>query len=72
MSGYDTVDRQTGWNGLNKLVQLRLIQVSLSNSPFSLKTACFENVPILDPILPRSTHDGFTWIGNFNPVFFVE
>ena len=51
---------------------LCLIQVSLPNSAFSLKSACFEYVPILDPILPRSTHDCFTWIDNFNPVFSVE
>ena len=47
---------------------LCLIQVSHSNSPFSLKSACFEYVPFLDPILPRSTHDCFSWIDNFNPV----
>ena len=45
-----------------------LIQVSLSNSPFSLKSAYFEYVSTLDPILPRSTHDCFAWIDNFNPV----
>ena len=47
---------------------LCLIQVILSNSPFPLKSACFEYVPILDPILARSTHDCFSWIDNFNPV----
>jgi hypothetical protein len=47
---------------------LSLIQVSLSNSLFSLKSAYFEYVPTLDPILPRSTHDCFAWIDNFNPV----
>ena len=51
---------------------LCLIQVNLPNSPFSLKSACFEYVPILDPILPRPTHHCFTWIDNFNPVFSVE
>ena len=51
---------------------LCLIQVILSNSPFPLKSACFEYVAILDPILPRSTHDCFAWIDNFNPVSFVE
>ena len=33
-------------------------------SPFSWKSACFEYVPVLDPTLPRSTHDCFTWIDN--------
>ena len=47
---------------------LCLILVNLSNSLFSLKSACFKYVPILDPILPRSTHDCFAWIDNFNPV----
>ena len=45
-----------------------LIQDSLSNSPFSLKSAYIEYIHILDPILPRSTHDCFAWIDNFNPV----
>jgi hypothetical protein len=63
----DTVDCYTLYHALLNAL-LCLIQVSLSNSPFSFKFACFEYVPILDPILPRSTHDRFSWIDNFNPV----
>ena len=57
---------------------LCLIQVSLCNSPFSLKSACFEYVLILGPILPRSTHDCFAWIDNFylvslqNKLFYIS
>ena len=63
----DTADCYSLYHALLNAL-LCLIQVSLSNSPFSLKSAYFEYVPILDPILPRSTHDCFTWIDNFNPV----
>ena len=61
------------WNCLYPALlnaSLYLIQVSHSNSLFSLKSTCFEYVPILDPILPRSTHDCFSWIGTLNPVSF--
>ena len=67
MSYPDTAD----WNSLYHALlnaSLHLIQVSLSNSPFPLNSACFEYVAILDPILPRSTHDCFAWIDNLNPV----
>ena len=67
----DTADCYSLYHALLNAL-LCLIQVSLSNSPISLKSACFEYVPILDPILSRSTHDCFIWIDNFNPVFFVE
>ena len=59
------------WNSLYHALlntSLCLIQVSLSNGLFSSKSAYFEFVPILDPILPISTHDCFSWIDNFNPV----
>ena len=61
------------WNSLYHALlnaSLCLIQVSPSNSLFSLKPSCFEYFPIFDPILPRSTHDCFAWIDNFNPVSF--
>ena len=67
----DTADCYSSYHALLNAL-LCLIQVSLSNSPFSLKSACVEYVPTLDPILPRSTHDCFNRIDNFNPVFFVE
>ena len=67
----DTADCYSLYHALLNAL-LCLIQVSLSNSPISLKSTCIEYVPILDPTLPRSTHDCFTWIDNFNPVFFVE
>ena len=66
MSYPSTVD----WNSLyHALVNasLCLIQVSLSNRLYSFMSAYFENVLILDPILPKSTHDCFAWIDNFNP-----
>ena len=47
---------------------LCLIQSVFLTVHFSLKAACFEYVPILDPTLPRSSHDCFSWIDNFNPV----
>jgi hypothetical protein len=62
-----TVDWNSLYHGLLN-VSLFLTQVSLSSSLFSLKSSYFEYVPILDPILPRSTHDCFAWIVNFNPV----
>ena len=67
MSYLDTADCYSLYHALLNAL-LCLIQADLSNSPFSLKSACFEYVPILDPILPRSTHDCFSWIDNFNPV----
>ena len=48
---------------------LCLIQVSLFNNLFPLKSEYFECGPILDPILSRSTHDYFAWIDNFYPVW---
>ena len=63
----DTADYYSFYHALLNAL-LWLIQVSLSNSPFTLKSACFEYVPILGPIVPRSTHDCFSWIDNFNPV----
>ena len=59
----DTVDCYSLYHALLN-ASFCLIQVSLSNSPFSLKSTCLEYVPILDLILPRSTHDCFAWIDN--------
>ena len=48
---------------------LHYIDTSQSSyEDFLLETAFFGYVPILDPILPRSLHDCFAWIDNFNPV----
>ena len=59
------------WNSLyNGLLyaSLCLIQVNHSKSIFSLKSANFDYVCMLDPILPRSTNSCFVWIDNLNPV----
>ena len=61
------------WNSLDHALlnaSICLIQVSLSNSLFSFKSEYFEYVLFLDPILPRSTHDCFAWIDNFDPISF--
>ena len=62
-----TVDLNSLYHALLN-ASIFLIQASLSNSLFSLKSAYFEYIPALDHILPRSTHDYFAWIDNFNPV----
>jgi hypothetical protein len=65
----DTADCYSLYHALLN-ASLCLIQVSLSNSLFSFKSAYFEYVLFLDPILPRSSHDFFAWIDNFDPFSF--
>ena len=71
MSYPDTADCYSLYHALLNTL-LCLIQVSLSNSPFTLKSECFEYVPILDLDKIRSKIGTYSKHADFKEIGLLE